>query len=64
MKKHQDYDKIFKESMEKIGTSLLKKLCGIELIDVEPVQTTLARTLERRADFARIGTNAKRVKKQ
>jgi hypothetical protein len=31
MKQHQDYDKIFKENIQKIGPTLLQKLCGLEL---------------------------------
>ncbi len=59
MNQHQDYDKIFKENIEKIGASLLSKLCGLELQDLEPVTTTIPRTLERRADFVRLGVNVK-----
>jgi predicted transposase/invertase (TIGR01784 family) len=59
MNQHQDYDKIFKENIEKIGLSLLQKLCGLELENVERATASLPRTLERRADFACIGTDIK-----
>ena len=57
MKQHQDYDKIFKENIQKIGTTLLRKLCGVELTEVEQIHSTLPRTLERRSDFACLGRN-------
>jgi predicted transposase/invertase (TIGR01784 family) len=63
MNQHQDYDKIFKENIEKIGASLLSKLCGLELVDLEQVSTTIPRTLERRADFVRLGVNVKTMEK-
>jgi predicted transposase/invertase (TIGR01784 family) len=58
MKQHQDYDKIFKENIQKIGPTLLQKLCGLELSELEAIHTTLPRTLERRSDFACLGKNA------
>lgn len=63
MKQHQDYDKIFKENIEKIGASLLRRLCNIELTDLEKITTNLPRTLERRSDFACLGKNTKTEKK-
>jgi hypothetical protein len=63
MNQHQDYDKIFKENIEKIGLSLLQKLCGLDLEDVEKATAALPRTLERRADFACVGTDKKTRKR-
>jgi hypothetical protein len=57
MNQHQDYDKIFKENVEKIGLNLLRKLFDLQLEDVEKANATLPRTLERRADYACIATN-------
>ena len=55
MNQHQDYDKIFKETIEKIGTPILQKLLGIEAATIENVPTGIPRTIERRADFLKIG---------
>ena len=58
MNQHQDYDKIFKETLEKIGTPILQKLLGIEEATIENVPTGIPRTIERRADFLKIGTDS------
>ena len=55
MNQHQDYDKIFKENFSKVANSLLVKLCGIAPDNIENVDTILPRTLERRADFLKMG---------
>ena len=58
MNQHQDYDKIIKETIEKVGTPILQKLLGIETTSIEDVPTTIPRTIERRADFLKIGTDS------
>ena len=55
MNQHQDYDKIIKETFEKIGTPILQKLLGVEPSQMENVPSTMPRTIERRADFLKIG---------
>jgi hypothetical protein len=57
MKQHQDYDKIFKESFQSLSQTLLSNLIGIDTSLLQPVSTTLPRTIERRADFVAIGKN-------
>ncbi len=52
---HQNYDKIFKENINKIGDSLLSKLCGISNVRMEEIDTTQPKTIERRVDFLRLG---------
>ncbi len=65
MNQHQDYDKIFKENIEKIGISILNKICGITVENIENITATLPKTIERRADFIKIGveklTNEKTI---
>jgi hypothetical protein len=56
-KQHQDYDKIFKENLTKTGDALLTKVCGLSHLILENADTTLPRTIERRVDFLKIGTN-------
>jgi predicted transposase YdaD len=56
-KQHQDYDKIFKENLTKTGAGLLTKVCGLSHLVLENADTTLPRTIERRVDFLKIGTN-------
>ena len=58
MNQHQDYDKIIKETIEKIGTPILQKLLKIEATSIEDVPTTIPRTIERRADFLKIGVDS------
>jgi hypothetical protein len=55
---HQDYDKIFKENIAKVATSLVEKLCGISATNWENVPRAIPRTIERRTDWLKIGTDA------
>ncbi len=55
MNQHQDYDFIFKVNFDKIGASLIAKICGIEVESLENIPTTIPRTIERRADFVKMG---------
>ena len=41
----------------------MQKLCGLQLLNVEKANATLPRTLERRADFACIGIDAKTLER-
>jgi hypothetical protein len=59
MNQHQDYDKILKENIEKVGKSILSKICKIEVDILEDVSTTIPRTIERRVDFLKMGTDKK-----
>jgi hypothetical protein len=59
MNQHQDYDKIFKESFQRVSQRLLQTFLGIESSTVENISTTLPRTIERRADFVMICKNPK-----
>jgi hypothetical protein len=52
---HQDYDKIFKENIAKVATSLVGKLCGISAANWENVSKAIPRTIERRTDWLKIG---------
>jgi hypothetical protein len=54
---HQDYDKLFKESFQRLSQVLLQTLLGMDTSSLQPVSTTLPRTIERRADFVAIGTH-------
>jgi hypothetical protein len=51
MNQHQDYDKIFKESFQRVSQRLLQTFLGIDEASMQPISTTLPRTIERRADF-------------
>jgi hypothetical protein len=48
---HQDYDKIFKENIAKVASSLVEKLCGIAATNWENVSRSIPRTIERRTDI-------------
>lgn len=58
MNQHQDYDKIIKETIEKLGTPILHKLLGIDTTSIEDLPTTVPRTIERRADFLKSGIDS------
>ncbi len=64
MNQHQDYDKIIKENIEKISESILHKICGITLEFTENISATIPKTIERRADFLKIGINKATQKKE
>jgi hypothetical protein len=55
---HQDYDKIFKENIAKVASSLVEKLCGISATNWENVSKAIPRTIERRTDWLKIGVDA------
>ena len=54
-KQHQDYDKILQETVSRVAPSLVEKLCGIKAERWENVSAKLPRTIERRADWLKIG---------
>ena len=58
MNQHQDYDKIIKETIEKLGTPILQKLLGIDASSIENISSAVPRTIERRADFLKSGIDA------
>jgi predicted transposase/invertase (TIGR01784 family) len=64
MNQHQDYDKIIKENIEKISESILHKICGITLESMENISATMPKTIERRADFLKIGINKATQKRE
>lgn len=57
MKQHQNYDKIFKENLEKMSILILSKIGHISLSNLENIVTHLPKTIERQADFLKIGTD-------
>jgi hypothetical protein len=64
MNQHQDYDKIIKETIEKIGYPILQKLIGIAGWEIQNLPTSLPRTIERRADFLKLAKNTIDAKQQ
>ncbi len=58
MNQHQDYDKIIKETMERIGRPILQKLLKIDASSIENLPLAVPRTIERRADFLKIGVDS------
>jgi hypothetical protein len=58
MNQHQDYDKIIKETIEKLGTPILQKLLGVDASSIEDMPSAMPRTIERRADFLKSGIDA------
>jgi predicted transposase YdaD len=51
MGKHQDYDKVLRESIERAIPSILEKLCGLRPDKWQDLPTSFQRTRERRPDF-------------
>lgn len=50
--RHQNYDKILRENILKAIPALLKKVCGLEIAALKPINPTQTRTKEKRYDFA------------
>ena len=51
MNKNQDYDKIIRESVERVIPTIIEKLCGLHPEKLSDLPTSFQRTLERRPDF-------------
>jgi hypothetical protein len=51
MSKNQDYDKIIRESVERVIPSIIEKLCGLHPSELLDLPTSFQRTRERRPDF-------------
>lgn len=59
MSKNQDYDKIIRESVERVIPSIIEKLCGLYPTELTDLPTGFQRTRERRPDFLKkaVGPN-------
>ncbi|MBP6811019.1 MAG: hypothetical protein KA138_05850 [Saprospiraceae bacterium] len=51
MSKNQDYDKIIRESVERVIPTIIEKLCGLRPSELLDLPTSFQRTRERRPDF-------------
>lgn len=51
MSKNQDYDKIIRESVERVIPTIIEKLCGLHPEKLSDLPTSFQRTRERRPDF-------------
>ena len=51
MSKNQDYDKIIRESVERVIPTIIEKLCGLHPSKLLDLPTSFQRTRERRPDF-------------
>lgn len=49
---HQNYDRILRENFLKAIRAIIQKVCGIDAVEVKPINTNLTRTKEKRLDFA------------
>jgi predicted transposase/invertase (TIGR01784 family) len=54
---HQDFDKIIKESLRKALQPIFTKVCGIQVTDITNIPKSLPRTIVRRTDLLKIGTD-------
>jgi hypothetical protein len=52
---HQDYDKILKENIKKAEQTILTCVCGLPNLLLEELPRDVPRTIERRADWLKIG---------
>lgn len=57
-RQHQDYDKILKDNLKKAVLLLLSAQYGIQPDSLQPLETVLPRTTEKRVDFAAMATHA------
>ncbi len=56
-KYHQDFDKLFKENLNRIIFSLTEKVFGLKIDKLEDLNLSMPRTKEKRPDFAKLATN-------
>jgi hypothetical protein len=54
---HQDFDKIIKESLRRALQPIFTKVCGIQVADITNIPKSLPRTIVRRTDLLKIGTD-------
>ncbi|MBK6995717.1 MAG: hypothetical protein IPH31_12590 [Lewinellaceae bacterium] len=47
MSKNQDYDKIIRESVERVIPTIIEKLCGLRPSELSDLPTSFQRTRER-----------------
>ena len=54
---HQDYDKILKQNIKKSESTILQHVCHIAATDWQPLPHDVPRTIERRGDWLKVGTD-------
>jgi predicted transposase YdaD len=55
---HQDYDKIIKDTIKKSQQAILQHICKVNVVTWEELPRDVPRTVERRGDWLKIGTDA------
>ena len=55
---HQDYDKIVKENIKKSQDAILQYICKVNVTAWEELPRDVSRTIERRGDWLKIGSDA------